>query len=79
VKYDLHPTFQACQTYWKEKGDDKSCNLEIVSQEKYGFVPSKYVSITGKGTAANFTASAQYQDSPKVFSIDAQGTITKKK
>lgn len=76
AKSNLHNMFVACQTYWKEKGSDKNCNLNTVTQKKYEFVQSKYVSIAGKGTAANFTAIAQHEKSSKVFTVNAQGKVT---
>ncbi len=76
AKHDLHNMFVACQTYWKKKGDDKVCDQKIASQGEFGFVSSKYVSISGKGKVANFTATAQHKKSSTVFTIDAEGKIT---
>lgn len=79
AKFDLHNTFLVCQTYWQEKGNDKVCDLKVASQEEYGFVQSEYVNIDGKGTAANFTATAQHLGNHIIFTIDAKGKITEVK
>jgi len=73
---DLHSFYFACQSYWKKKGEDKSCDLDIASQKQYGFVKSRYVSIFGGGPAKDFTATARNVKSEKVFAIDAKGNIT---
>jgi len=75
---NLHHMFLACQTYWEEKGSDKNCDLNTVTQKEYGFVQSEYVNIDGKGTAKNFTATAQHLGSPIIFTIDAIGNIRRK-
>jgi len=79
AKSNLHHMFLACQTYWEEKGSDKNCDLNTVTQKEYGFVQSEYVNIDGKGTAKNFTATARHQARKNVFTIDAEGKITKVK
>ena len=76
AKSNLHYMFQACQAYWKQKSTDKVCDQKIASQGGFGFIPSKFVSISGKGKAANFTGTAQHEKSSKVFTIDAEGKIT---
>lgn len=78
AKFDLHNTFLACHTYWKEKGEEKNCDLNTVTQEEYGFKQSVYVNIEGKGTAKDFTATAYHQASDDAFTIDAIGNIRRK-
>jgi Tfp pilus assembly protein PilE len=79
AKSNLHYMFVACQTYWKAKGSNQNCDLNITTQKEYGYVPFENVTIAGKGTAKDFTAKAQHQDSANVFIVDAQGKITKAK
>jgi hypothetical protein len=76
-KSDLHWFYSACQSYWRDKGRDQNCDLNIASLKKYGFHKSRYVSISGKGKAANFIATARNVKSEKVFAIDARGKINK--
>ena len=78
AKSNLDNMFLACHTYWKEKGSNKNCDLNTVTQKEYGFVQSEYVNIDGKGTAKNFTATAYHQASDDAFTIDAIGNIRRK-
>ena len=79
MKYNLHQMFLACQYYWEEEGDDKICDHNIASQQKYGYIQSKAVSIIGKGAANDFTATAHHEKSPKGFFINAEGIIAEVK
>jgi len=76
AKSNLHNMFLACQYYWEEEGDDKICDHNIASQEKYGYAKIKAVGIAGKGTARDFTATAQHEKTSTVFTINAEGKIT---
>lgn len=75
-KSDLYGFYLVCQSFWKEKGDDKNCDLKTVSQKEYGFAQSKYVSISGGGPAKEFSATARNVKGKKKFVIDAEGNIT---
>ena len=78
-KSALHSFYLACKSYWDDKGSQQNCNLKIAMQEEYGFVKSKYISIDGKGTAKDFTATAQHVNSTTQYTMDAEGNITEKK
>ena len=76
VKSELHYFLVSCQTYWKEKGDDKVCDLKIASQE-YGYAQSESIFISAKGNEEEFFAQGQHGDRSvrKFFAINAKGTI----
>lgn len=76
AKSNLHYMFVACQAYWLENGDDQNCDLNIVSQEEYGFVLNDKVSIDGKGMAEDFTATAHHEAGSHIFTINNQGEVT---
>lgn len=73
---NLNRLFVACQSYWKENGGDKVCNIGIASQKEYGFIQSGEVIIEGQGTAKTFAATARHVNSEQTHSVDAKGNFS---
>ncbi len=74
--YELSSYYAACDSYWKDAGDDQECTLEIVADMTFPYTPGSNVKITGSGTRATFHAEAVSEGSEQVFSINGRGEIS---
>jgi type IV pilus assembly protein PilA len=77
-KANLHNIFLACKAYWADYEENHECTV-LISKNGYGFNESTNVTITpyDLGTETGFAAMAKHSSSSNIFSMDANGNITK--
>ena len=75
TKSNLHNLYLACKAYWVDEGSAEPCSVNTASQEKYGYVKSKGVTVHVAGAENDFCAVAWHQDTQRMFSKNSIGQI----
>lgn len=71
----LKELYTACQAYWDASETSQPCDLSIISQAPYGYVPSAEINIFVSGMGEQFSATGQHVDSAHSFAMNAAGEI----
>ncbi len=77
-KAALRMFYFACNVFWEEKGADKNCVAEGLSEETHGFSMGGHfskVKLEGEGNRKTFSATAFHKNSLKIFEINKDGKI----